>query len=95
MRKQYPPTFKAKIVLELLKEEKTRQEAAAQYGIHINQLRQWRQRAVDELPALFSREQQVSQAEVKQRDELIEKLDGQLGRLSAELSWLQKKWSQG
>jgi transposase-like protein len=95
MRKQYPPTVKAKIVLELLKEEKTLQEAAAHYGIHVNQLRQWRQRAEDELPGLFSREQQVSQAEVKQRDELIESLYGQIGRLSAELSWLQKKWSQG
>ena len=95
MRKQYPPTFKAKIVLELLKEEKSLQEAAAHYGIHINQLRQWRQRAVDELPGLFSREQPVSQAEVKQRDELIEDLYGQMGRLTAELNWLQKKWSQG
>lgn len=95
MRKQYPPTFKAKIVLELLKEEKTLQEAAAQYSVHVNQLRQWRQRAVDELPGLFSREQQVNQSEVKQRDELIEKLYEQIGRLSAELSWLQKKWSQG
>ncbi len=47
------------------------------------------------LPTLFSREQQVSQTEVKQRDELIENLYGQIGRLSAELSWLQKKWSQG
>lgn len=95
MRKQYSPTLKAKIVLELLKEEKTLQEAAADYSIHVNQLRQWRQRAVDELPGLFSREQGVSQAEVKQRDELIEDLYGQIGRLSAELNWLQKKWSQG
>lgn len=94
MRKQYPPTLKAKIVLELLKEEMTLQEAAAHYSIHINQLRQWRQRAVTELPDLFSREKQVSQTEVKERDELVEKLYGQIGRLSAELSWLQKKWSQ-
>lgn len=95
MRKQYPPTFKAKIVLELLKEEKSLQEASAHYDVHINQLRQWRQRALDELPGLFSREQQVSQAEVKQRDELIENLYGQIGRLTTELSWLQKKWAKG
>jgi transposase-like protein len=48
MRKQYPATFKAKVVLDLLKEEKSLPETAAQYGIHINQLRQWRQRAQDE-----------------------------------------------
>jgi hypothetical protein len=50
---------------------------------------------LDELPGLFSREQQVSQAEVKQRDELIENLYGQIGRLTTELSWLQKKWLKG
>lgn len=94
MRKQYPPTLKAKIVLELLKEEKTLPETAAHYGIHINQLRQWQQRVEADLPSLFSRERQVSQSEVKQRDELIEDLYGQIGRLTAQLSWLQKKWSQ-
>ena len=94
MRKQYPPTLKAKIVLELLKEEKSIQELAAQYGIHLTQLRQWRQKALDELPHLFNREKQVSHKELLEKEDLIAKLYEQIGRLTAELNWLQKKWSQ-
>lgn len=93
MRKQYPPNFKAKVVLELLKEEKSINELAAEHNIHLTQLRQWRQKALDELPNLFSRERQVGESALKERDQLIEKLYLQLGQLSAELAWLQKKWS--
>lgn len=93
MRKQYPPNLKAKIVLELLKEEKSIHELAAEHEIHVTQLRQWRQRALDELPNLFSRERQVGERELQERDQLIEKLYRQIGHLSTELAWLQKKWS--
>ncbi len=94
MRKQYPPTFKAKAVLELLKEEKTLGQLAGEYQVHVNQLRDWRQRLLDELPQIFSRERQVSKSELKKRDQLIEQLYGEVGRLTTELNWLQKKWSQ-
>ncbi|MEI2609515.1 MAG: transposase [Candidatus Promineifilaceae bacterium] len=94
MRKQYPPTFKAKAVLELLKEEKTLGQLAGEYQVHVNQLRDWRQRLLDELPQIFSRERQVSESELKKRDQLIEQLYGEVGRLTTELNWLQKKWSQ-
>lgn len=94
MRKQFPPTFKAKAVLELLKEEKTLSQLASEYQVHVNQLRDWRQRLLDELPQIFSRERQVSESELKKRDQLIEQLYGEVGRLTTELNWLQKKWSQ-
>lgn len=92
MRKQYPPNFKVQMVLALLKEEKSVAQLAGEQGIHVNQLRQWRQRALDELPALFSRERQVSEKELKKRDELIEELYAEVGRLTTELNWLKKKW---
>ena len=39
MRKQYSATYKAEIVKELLKEEKTLNQLAAETGIHPSQLR--------------------------------------------------------
>ena len=90
MRKQYPPTFKAQMVLALLKEEKSVAQLAGEQSIHVNQLRQWRQRVLDELPLLFSRERQVGESELKQRDELIEDLYAEVGRLTTELNWLKK-----
>lgn len=95
MRKQYPPTFKAQMVLALLKEEKSVAQLAGEQSIHVNQLRQWRQRVLDELPLLFSRERQVGESELKQRDELIEDLYAEVGRLTTELNWLKKKWPKG
>lgn len=91
MRKQYSPTFKAKIVLELLREDKTLNEAAAAHSVHMNQLRRWRQQAIDELPNIFNREQQVSRAEMKEKEQEIHDLYAEIGRLTTELTWLKKK----
>lgn len=34
IRKQYPPSLKAKVALEAIKEEKTSAELASEYGVH-------------------------------------------------------------
>jgi transposase len=56
-RKRYDGTFKAKVVLECLKNEKTIAELASDYGVHPNQITQWRKQALEDLPALFSSKQ--------------------------------------
>jgi transposase-like protein len=45
MRKHCTPTFKAQVVRELLKEEKTVAQLAAEYSVHPTQLITWRDRA--------------------------------------------------
>ncbi len=55
MRKQYSATFKAEAVKELLKEEKTINQLAAELGIHPSQLKDWKKIALQGLPELFSR----------------------------------------
>lgn len=92
MRKHYPAQFKTKAVLELLREEKSLNQVASDYEIHVTQLRKWRQKALQGLPSLFSRDKQVSQKEVKKREEEIEQLYAEIGRLTTELKWLKKKW---
>ncbi|NBJ71599.1 transposase [Clostridium sp. 1xD42-85] len=42
--------FKSKIVLEILKEERSLAEISSEHGIHVNQLRQWRKAALDHMP---------------------------------------------
>jgi len=34
IRKKYPPSFKAKVVLEAIREEKTSAELTSKYGVH-------------------------------------------------------------
>lgn len=37
-RKSYFQTFKANVVLEIMKEEQTLNELSSKYGVHVNQL---------------------------------------------------------
>ena len=47
MRKHYTPVFKAHLVQELPREEKTVIWLAAEHGIHPNQLSTWKRTAME------------------------------------------------
>ncbi len=42
-RKQYETAFKARLALEAVKGEKTIAQVASGYGVHPNQVRQWKE----------------------------------------------------
>ena len=54
MKKSYSPAFKVQIVRDLLKEEKSANQLAAEHGLHPNQLYRWREIALAGLPSLFA-----------------------------------------
>ena len=54
IRKGYDSAFKARVALEALKGEKTMAQLSSEYGVHANQIRQWRQRLLEEMPQVFS-----------------------------------------
>ncbi len=87
-RKRYDNTFKAKVVLDSFKNEKTIAELASDYGVHPNQITQWRKQALGDLPALFSSGQaKKDKAYEEERDELLK----QIGQLKVEVEWLKTK----
>ncbi len=87
-RKRYDGSFKAKVVLESLKNEKTIAELASEFGIHPNQITQWRKEAIEELPGIFSSKQaKKDKAYEEEREELLK----QIGQLKVEVEWLKKK----
>ena len=88
MRKSFDGSVKAKVALEAIKGEKTLSQIASEYKIHVNQIRQWKQRVLEELPGLFSRKREKSQAEA---DERTAELYRQIGQLKVELDWVKKK----
>ena len=53
MRRQHEAAVKAKVALEAIRGEKTIAQIAGEYGIHPNQIRLWRDRALAALPAVF------------------------------------------
>lgn len=87
MRRQHDSAFKAKVALEALKGEKTIAQISSEFGVHANQIRQWRQHLLFLIPELFSdRRRKVD----KDRDELETELYRQIGQLKVELDWLKK-----
>ena len=90
IRKHYSPSFKAKVVLELLKETRSISELASEYGVHPSQLHRWRKEALEKLPQVFAQESSW-QAERARYDAKMDDLYAEIGRLSAQLSWLKKK----
>jgi len=88
MRKNHDAAFKAKVALEALKGEKTMAQISSEYGVHVNQIRQWRQKLLEELPGLFSDRRQKRD---KETEEMTAELYRQIGQLKVELDWLKKK----
>ena len=90
MRKRYTTAFKVKVVLELLKEEKTINQLAAEHGVHPTQVRDWKKQVLDGLPQLFEQSPEAArQAAAQERER--EELFAQIGRLTTQLTWLKKK----
>jgi transposase-like protein len=90
MRKHYTPTLKAKVVLELLRDEKPLTQIASEHGIHPNQLRDWRKQALDSFPNLFADSSEAARATLsleRKQDELY----AEIGRLTTQVGWLKKK----
>ena len=91
MRKTYPPELKAKIVLELLREEKTPAQISSEHGVHINQLQQWKKAVLEALPTVFERKNQELDELRKDTDKKEEELYKEIGKLTTQLEWLKKK----
>lgn len=90
-RKQYPAEIKAKIVLEILKEEKSIAQIASEYGIHPSLLNKWRNVAIQKLPSLFTDETKSIENMKSEYEKKIQDLYAEVGRLTTELTWLKKK----
>lgn len=90
MRKTYTHEFKARIVLEILREEHTLAQIAAKYEVHPNQLTRWKKTVVEGIADLLS-DKRKKESEEKENKELVQELYAQIGELSSKLSWLKKK----
>ena len=88
MRKRYDATFRAKVALEAVKGEKTLAELSSVFGVHPNQISNWRRQLLEMLPDLFTDRRKKRD---KDQAELVSELYRQIGQLKVELDWLKKK----
>ena len=92
MRNTYSPEFKAKVVREVLREDKTLSQVAAVHGLHPTLVSQWRDQALAGMVGLFSRAKETDWlAKQATHEQEKQELYAEIGRLTTQLSWLKKK----
>ncbi len=89
-RRRFAASQKAVIVLEALKEEKSIAQIAAENGMHPNQIHKWKKQALENFSQLFEDEHQSEKAKEAEHEKQLNNLYAEIGRLSAQLSWLKK-----
>lgn len=91
MRKHHSPTFKAAVVTEVLKEEKTIAQIAAEHGVHPVQISQWKAAALKGLPLVFERDGKALTDQKTAHEKEVDALYQEIGRLTTQISWMKKK----
>lgn len=90
-RKTFTANQKAQIVLEMLREDKSVAQIASENNIHPNQLHRWKKQALENFPQLFEEDRKSEKAREAEHERQLDQLYSEIGRLSAQLSWLKKK----
>jgi transposase-like protein len=91
MRRRFSAKQKSQIVLEILREERTIAQIATEYGVHPNQLHRWKKQAIDHLDDLFQKDHKQERAKEAAHERQLEELYAEIGRLTTQVNWLQKK----
>ena len=87
-RRTFTPDFKARVVLEALKERSTIAELAQKYDLQPMQISKWKREFKDNMTQVFEKPKANEKKELQEREaELYE----QIGRLNMQLEWLKKK----
>lgn len=90
-RRKFTPEEKARLVLEILKEEKSVSQLAAEHGIHANVLTRWKTEAIQNLSQLFVDDRKGITKMKQDYEQQISELYAEVGKLTTQLSWIKKK----
>ena len=90
-RRTFTPEAKAEMVLRVLREEEPLSQIASENGVHPNQLSKWKTQFMKNAQVVFQNEQKpINQLNAK-HEKQVNRLYTEIGKLSAQLSWLKKK----
>jgi transposase len=90
-RKNHAPTFKAKVALAALSNEKTIAELSSECGVHQTLIHKWVRQVKASVTGIFSGE--IKTEEDKKEKELHE-LHAKIGQLTVERDFLAKAWGK-
>lgn len=84
-RRKFSASFKAKVAIEAIKEDKTLQELASKHGLHSNQISAWKKEFLEKSELIFSRESDLKVDESKEKE-----LYSKIGELQIQVDFLKK-----
>jgi transposase len=85
IRRNHGAAFKAKVVLESIKEDRTLAELASEFKVHPNQISKWKKHFQDNVANIFA------ESTADNQQEIIAQLYEEIGRLKVELDYLKKR----
>jgi len=88
-RKTYDDAFKAKVALAALRETEPLNELASKYGVHPNQISQWKAKFLEKAPEIFSGKTPEHQELERLRRE-NERLIYKVGEQTVDIDFLKK-----
>ena len=91
IRRIHDAAFKTKVVLEALKGAKTLAQLSSEFGIHAQQITDWKRQVLDGIPGIFESPTSKPGLNVEQREQIENPLFQQIGQLKVENDWLKKK----
>ena len=91
MRKRYSSDFKVRVVMEVLKEEKTVSQVASEYDVHPNQISNWKTLLLSGLPSVFEKDSSKASISKADYEKQINELYTEIGKLTTQLAWVKKK----
>jgi transposase len=90
-RRTFSAEFKARVALDALTGELTLSELATKYGVHSNQISQWKKQAKEGVVSSFSGKVQNDQQSYETQ---IKELHAKIGQLTVEKDFLQQAFAK-
>ena len=84
-RRKFSASFKAKVTIEAIKEQRSLQELAAKFELHPNQISSWKREFLDNADQAF-----ISKTEKEEAALDTESLYNKIGQLQVENDFLKK-----
>jgi transposase len=86
-KRRHTAEFKARVVLEALREAMSSAELASKFEVHPTQIAKWKKQFVDAIPDFFGRGRERKDCDdEEEKDRLLKKI----GQLQVEVNWLKK-----
>jgi len=90
-RKKYTPEEKAKIVLEVLREENTLAEIANKYDVSQQLISRWKSEFLSNMATVFDKKANETEKLKIEYEAEKEALITKIGQLTIDIDWLKKK----